>query len=145
MSQSPATLPPQRPRGLFFAFEGPDGSGKTTLSKMLKKRLVESRIPATWESFPGKTDRTLGALVYLIHHDAASVGVDAVTPSAVQTLHVAAHLDAIESRLQPHLKSGQALVLDRFWWSTWVYGSHGNVERLSSVIDRSREADVGGD
>lgn len=38
-------------KGLFIVFEGPDGSGKTTLSKMLTSQLEN----AEWMSFPDRT------------------------------------------------------------------------------------------
>jgi dTMP kinase len=40
----------------------------------------------------------------------------------LQTLHVAAHLDAIERKILPALEAGTWVILDRYWWSTWVYG-----------------------
>jgi thymidylate kinase len=35
---------------------------------------------------------------------------------------LAAHFDAIERKIIPALESGSWVILDRFWWSTWVYG-----------------------
>jgi thymidylate kinase len=37
-------------------------------------------------------------------------------------LHIAAHLDAIEHKIIPWLAEGFYVVMDRYWWSTWVYG-----------------------
>ena len=37
-------------------------------------------------------------------------------------LHVAAHVDAIQTRILPALALGKTVILDRFWWSTEVYG-----------------------
>jgi hypothetical protein len=45
-----------------------------------------------------------------------------MTPAARQALHIAAHLDAIECQILPALRAGRWVVLDRYWWSTWVYG-----------------------
>ncbi|MBN1550397.1 hypothetical protein JW979_02960, partial [bacterium] len=36
--------------------------------------------------------------------------------------HIAAHIDAIENKILPCLKRGTSVILDRYWWSTWVYG-----------------------
>jgi dTMP kinase len=41
---------------------------------------------------------------------------------ALQTLHVAAHLDTIERKILPLVEAGTWVILDRYWWSTWVYG-----------------------
>ena len=40
----------------------------------------------------------------------------------MQLMHIAAHLDAIEATILPALRAGISVVLDRFWWSTKVYG-----------------------
>jgi len=57
-------------------------------------------------------------------------------------LHIAAHLDHIETRIQPALRNGTHVVLDRFWWSTWVYGRAVNVQTrvLDLLIDAERAA-----
>ena len=119
--------------GRLIVFEGPDGCGKTTLSQALAERLRERGEPVHWSSFPGRDAGTLGHLVYRLHHDAHGLGIGSLTPLSLQTLHVAAHLDAIASRLRPQLESGCTIVLDRFWWSTWVYGVADGLEE--SVLD----------
>jgi hypothetical protein len=54
----------------------------------------------------------------------------------MQLLHIAAHLDAIESTILPALRAGTSVVLDRFWWSTKVYGLASGVSKnvLSQMI-----------
>jgi len=34
----------------------------------------------------------------------------------------AAHIDVIASRVIPAIERGSVVILDRYWWSTWVYG-----------------------
>jgi thymidylate kinase len=55
---------------------------------------------------------------------------------------VAAHIDAIDRQILPALKSGQTILLDRFWWSAWVYGLVGGCDRrpLRALIDAERAA-----
>jgi thymidylate kinase len=48
--------------------------------------------------------------------------VPTIDPCSLQLLHVAAHVDAIESQIKPALGDGEWVVLDRYWWSTYVYG-----------------------
>jgi thymidylate kinase len=84
-------------------------------------------------SFPGKEAGTLGQHVYELHHDPARFGISALSAASLQLLHVAAHIDAIETRIKPLLHQGETVVLDRFWWSTFVYGLVGGVSR--SVLD----------
>jgi thymidylate kinase len=54
-----------------------------------------------------------------------------MTPTALQALHVAAHLDGLESFILPALEQGANLVLDRFWWSMEVYGKTQGVSEAS--------------
>ena len=102
--------------------EGADGSGKTTLAHALVSNLQDCGLQASYFSFPGREPGTLGAEVYKLHHRYRERGVAAVHPASLQLLHIAAHIDAIESRILPALRQGTHIVLDRFWWSTWVYG-----------------------
>jgi len=46
-------------------------------------------------------------------------------------MHIAAHVDTIEHRIRPALVQGEDVVMDRFWWSTLVYGIEQGVPRSS--------------
>ena len=108
--------------GRLIVLEGIDDVGKSTIARHLSDRLrVAGRRPALY-SFPGREPGTLGAHVYDLYHDSAGVGVRRVTPCALQLLVTAAHVDVIESRILPALQRGELVILDRYWWSTWVYG-----------------------
>lgn len=108
--------------GKLIVFEGVDGIGKSSLSKEVTRRLIDSNVPFESLAFPGNDPGTLGSLIYQIHHDPGSLGLSIVSALALQTLHVAAHLDAIERKILPLLEAGTWIILDRYWWSTWVYG-----------------------
>lgn len=120
--------------GKLYVFEGPDGVGKSTLADWFAAHLRESGIQCILLSFPGKEKGTLGKHVYELHHDLARFEFDTLAPASLQLLHVAAHIDAIENRIKPLLGEGTTVVLDRFWWSTFVYGLVGGASR--AVLDR---------
>jgi dTMP kinase len=126
--------------GKLIVFEGVDGIGKSSLSKEVMRRLKDLNVASVSLAFPGNDPGTLGHLVYQIHHDAAALGVTSITALALQTLHVAAHLDAIEHRILPALQGGTWVILDRFWWSTWVYGIHQGIapDYLEAIIEAER-------
>jgi thymidylate kinase len=123
-----------RKNSLLIVFEGPDGVGKTTLARGLLRLLAAAGTSCNYFSFPGKEPGSLGNLVYNVHHDPTSYGLSSLTAAALQALHVAAHLEAIETKIVPALRSGNVVVLDRFWWSTVVYGS-GNGASIDFLSD----------
>jgi thymidylate kinase len=124
-------------RGELVVFEGPDGVGKTTLAKVVAQYLNAQGRNCRLMSFPGRDEGTLGQLVYRLHHDAAALGVNSISETARQALHVAAHLDVMERVIMPALASGQHVILDRFWWSTVVYGRAGDIDAstLKALIE----------
>jgi dTMP kinase len=109
-------------QGFLLAFEGPDGAGKTTLSKALHRYLLEQGLESIWLSFPGSAEGMLGKLVYDVHHHPEDFGINALNPTSKQILHIAAHVDTIISIIRPAIQAGKIVILDRYWWSTWVYG-----------------------
>jgi thymidylate kinase len=118
-------------RGQLLIFEGPDGTGKTTLSLRLVEWLASQGHHARYVSFPGRIEGSLGELVYNLHHSPERFGVRGITPAAKQLLHVAAHIDTLQTTIIPALESGEIVVMDRFWWSTVTYGKVSGMDQES--------------
>lgn len=127
------------PKGQLFVFEGTDAAGKSSISALFVDWLRSQGKNVEPLSFPGKCPGTIGDLVYRIHHDRTAFGLAPLTESSLQTLHIAAHLDAIEARIVPSLEAGKTVVLDRYWWSTRVYGVVGGAR--AEVLDKLIEAE----
>jgi thymidylate kinase len=106
----------------LIVFEGPDGVGKSTLAQQLAATLTARGVRCDVSTFPGREVGTLGEHVYELHHYPDRFGVTNIPAVSLQFLHVAAHLDAITNRILPALNAGRWIVLDRYWWSAWVYG-----------------------
>ncbi len=120
-------------RGKLFVFEGPDDVGKTTLASMLSNYFSSKGVPNQVLSFPGREPETVSELIYRLYHDPTSLGVRTISPLAMQVMVTAAHIEVIETRVKPLILSGTHVILDRFWWSTWVYAT------LQRVSDRARD------
>lgn len=115
-------------RGKLIVFEGPDAVGKSTLVRYLRELLEQKQIPNESVSFPGDRPGTIGKLVYDLHHAPGKFGVERISPLGLQALHIAAHLDAITQIILPAIDLRRWVVLDRFWWSTWVYGRAAGID-----------------
>lgn len=115
--------------GKLIVFEGPDGVGKSSLITQCHAQLQQTGGSVEVMSFPGREPGTLGAHIYQLHHQHHSMyGIEQIDPASIQLLHVAAHLDAITQRIRPALQAGTHVILDRYWWSTWVYGAAASVQ-----------------
>ena len=129
--------------GRLIAFEGVDATGKTTLCSKLFSALTSRQQSARLFHFPGNERGTLGELVYRIHHDhQEEFGICQIDPSALQVLHIAAHIDAIQRSIKQSIIGGHCVILDRFWWSTYVYGLEAGVSdsSLSLMIELENQA-----
>ena len=123
-------------QGKLYVFEGPDSVGKTSLADLLAQHLISTGIDCDLLAFPGKKIGTVGALIYALHHEPQRLGIEAISPTSLQMLHVAAHVDAIETEIFPALALGKTIILDRFWWSTIIYGQLGGLNKvlLNSIV-----------
>lgn len=128
--------------GHLFVFEGPDGVGKSTLVSELTSYLRLAGEEVLSFSFPGREPGTIGRHVYELHHSPEDFRITEMSPASLQLLHIAAHIDLIERTIVPALEEKRTVLLDRYWWSTWVYGLMSNVprEHLELMINVERFA-----
>ncbi len=97
-------------RGKFFTFEGIDGSGKTTISKMVYED-TRKRWDAVWTKEP--TDGWLGKAV----ERAVEEGMDAATVALLFAADRKEHLEDINNWLD----GGKTVICDRYADSTIAY------------------------
>lgn len=118
-------------KGLFIVLEGIDGTGKSSIVKMLKDNAPESWNLVTTRE-PGGTPAAESIREFLLSGGAKEWGVFAET-----LLFTAARRDHVENLIKPHVTNGGIVVSDRFWDSTSVYQ---NVKSLANLSTFNRLA-----
>ena len=117
-------------QGLFISFEGIDGSGKSTQTKRLAKRLQNDGHEVVLTREPGGSTgaEEIRALVLQGDPDRWSAETEIL-------LFTAARRDQLECKILPALSAGKIVICDRFADSTRMYQglSRGNLREL---VDR---------
>jgi dTMP kinase len=117
-------------RGLLITFEGPEGSGKSTQSALLARRLRGDGHEVVEVREPGGTaigEEIRETLLRSSHPD--------MLPLTELFLFLAARTQIVDEVILPELEGGGVVVCDRFADSTTVYqGMARGIER--DVVDR---------
>ena len=130
--------PADRPGGLFVAFEGGEGAGKSTQVRLLCEWLAAQGRPARATSEPGGTPA--GAAVRAIVLDRAHTGL---SPRAEALLYAADRAQHAHAVLHPALAAGEVVVTDRYVDSSLAYQGAGRTIGLDDVAAISRWATRG--
>lgn len=128
--------------GKLIILEGPRGIGKSTVSDALAAELKKNNFARVLQrSFPGDVEKTIGSLVYNIHHNQDLYLDRKIAPLSLQMLHVASHIDNLQTEIIPELNKGSLVILHRCWWSTLVFGRIYGCDKnlLSKLVDIERD------
>jgi len=127
-----------RPRlGLFVAFEGGEGAGKTTQIRLLADWLAEQRLPCLATGEPGGT--ALGRKLREALLDPAA----APDPRAEALLYAADRADHVARVVRPALERGDIVLSDRYVDSSLAYQGAGRELPVEDVARLSRWATQG--
>jgi len=106
--------------GLFITFEGGEGCGKSTQSRLLLKKLEQQSIPVVLTHEPGGT--VLGnELRKALKKKRGSF----ISPQAELFLVAASRAQLVAEVIRPALEEGKVVICDRFTYSTLVYQGYG--------------------
>jgi dTMP kinase len=122
-------------KALFIAFEGPDGSGKSTQARMLAERLRSEGRQVLESVEPGGTP--IGQQIRRILLDPANHELAA---TAELLLMFAARAQNVEQWILPALQQRKIVISDRFTDSSIAYQGAGRGLGLSTVLDLDRIA-----
>jgi dTMP kinase len=108
-------------RGKFIAFEGIDGSGKSTQILLLQKKLQEAGIPVYLTREP--TDGPYGSMLHTI-----MTGRLDACEETIAAMYVADRMDHIKNErngILKKLEEGMTVIIDRYYFSSYAYqGAH---------------------
>ncbi|WP_069299179.1 dTMP kinase [Neptunicoccus sediminis] len=116
--------------GFFITFEGIDGSGKTTQSRLLATLLRDYGRDVLHTREPGGSPGAEDIRRLLVEGDP-----NRWSPETEILLFTAARRDHLERTIRPSLEAGKVVISDRFADSTRVYQGAARAE-LRTTVDR---------
>ena len=116
-------------KGLFITFEGPDGSGKTTVSTAVCKRLEEEGYPVRYTREPGGS--AIAEQIRGVILDPKNTAMDARTEAL---LYAASRRQHLVEKVLPALEKGIHVISDRFVDSSLAYQGTGRQIGIEEVF-----------
>jgi dTMP kinase len=107
---------------MFVVFEGIDGSGKTTVSNRVVKRLVERGLSVKHVRAEGKFASSVTEAVRALARDVKNLEL---VPKAEFMLYVAREVQLLEEALIPALSAHDVVIADRFLYTAEVLARYG--------------------
>lgn len=120
--------------GKFIVFDGPDGSGKTSVRDRVAEHLRAAGVPITTCKDPGGTPIGDRIRSVLLDHDLSDMTVQCET-----LLFMASRAQLVRQVVLPALKQGHAVLCDRFVSSTCAYQVAAG-DDFATILDLARYA-----
>jgi dTMP kinase len=104
-------------KGIFIAFEGLDGSGKTTQFNAIRDKLAKRKIKCKEEKEPSDRN-SIGLLVRGVVKKARGYSVD---PLSLAMLFAVDRYEHVINDIKPHIDKGGHVLIDRYIFSSFAY------------------------
>ena len=130
-------------RGIFITFEGPEGSGKTTHSRLLCEFLRKKGYKVLHTREPGGT--LISEKIRRILLDPKNKDMDV---ACEMFLYTAARAQIVKEKILPGLKQGKIVICDRFTDATLAYqGYAGGVDlkvinNIAAIATKGLKPDI---
>jgi dTMP kinase len=125
----------QTTQGIFVAFEGGEGTGKSTQSKLLARWLEQEGETVLLSREPGGTELGKDLRKILLGHETGDI-----SPRAEALLYAADRAHHVYSVIRPALDRGEVVISDRYFDSSAAYQGAGRVLNPTEVARISRWA-----
>jgi len=129
--------------GLFITFEGGEGCGKSTQSRLLLKKLEQQNVPVVLTHEPGGT-----ALGNELRRTLKRKRDSSISPHAELFLLAASRAQLVAEVIRPALEEGKVVICDRFTHSTMVYQGYGRgldftaIKMVNNMATRNLDPDL---
>lgn len=120
---------------MFITFEGPEGSGKTSVLKSVEKRLRDRGVDVMTTREPGgiKISELIRDIILDVHHSEMDARTEALLYAASRRQHLV-------EKIIPALETGKVVLCDRFVDSSLAYQGYGRELGFQTVFDLNKFA-----
>ncbi len=122
-------------KGVFIAFEGGEGTGKSTQSKLLKSWLEEQGETVVLSREPGGSELGKEIRKILLSHSTGEI-----SPRAEALLYAADRANHVYEIIRPSLAAGDVVITDRYFDSSIAYQGAGRILEPGEIARISRWA-----
>ena len=129
--------------GLFITFEGPEGSGKTTHSRLLCGFLRKKGFKVLHTREPGGT--LISEKIRKILLDPKNKGMDV---GCEMLLYMAARAQIVKQKILPALEKNKIVVCDRFTDATLAYQGYAGgmdikiIKNIAGIVTKGLKPDI---
>ena len=125
-------------KGLFITFEGPDGSGKTTVAKLVVEKLKEQGFDVVHTREPGGIE--IAEQIRNVILDPKNLAMDSKTEAL---LYAASRRQHLVEKVIPAVEEGKIVICERFIDSSLAYQGHARGLGIDEVLSINEFA-IGG-
>ncbi|WP_329245783.1 dTMP kinase [Actinoallomurus sp. NBC_01490] len=129
---------PGREHGVFIAFEGGEGAGKTTQARLLSIWLRDQGFDVVMTREPGSTKMGMRLRALLLDKQSSGLSSRAET-----LLYAADRAQHVAEVIQPALRRGAIVVTDRYVDSSLAYQGAGRELKVAEITEINRWATSG--
>ena len=115
---------------MFITFEGPDGSGKSTVIKAVYERLINDGYSVILTREPGGTP--IAEEIRDVILDNSNTALDARTEAL---LYAASRRQHLVEKIWPAIKEGKIVLCDRFLDSSLAYQGEGRKLGIENILN----------